>query len=467
MESDTLRTFLAPKSVALIGATEKMGFGYGQTRTLLGTRSGAEVFPINRSQKEIFGQKAYASITEVPRPVELAVLIVPARAVLGVLKECADKGVQAAIIQSAGFAEIGAEGAALQKELTALARQTGLRLIGPNCVGLVNTENGFSTSETIPEAMTPGPIGVIAQSGVFGNILMDRGPDEGVFFSKVITLGNRSDVDEADLIRYLGDDEQTKVVALYLESVGNGRKFLDAVRETVPKKPVVIIKSGRTAAGKAATVSHTGSLSGEDEIYAAAFNQGGVLRAYNIEELFDLAKALAFQPLPKGNRVAVVTTSGSLGAMATDAVSDLGLPMARLAEETIRSVKEGAPPWMNVANPLDLGPSGLFARGVRALTEDPNVDAILAIFIIPWIVMQELAAAGAGQHEFFPELSEYNLEGADKPILVASPGKNEMRAILGEYFGRNVPIFRSPEGAARALAGMVKYRDWQRRHNGR
>ena len=461
MEPDGLKPLFAPKSAALIGATQKMGFGYGQTRTLLQSKkSGAEIFLVSRSQPEVFGHKTYASVSEIPHDVELAVLIVPAPAVLPVLRECAAKGVKAAVVQSAGFAEIGAEGAALQKELTALARQTGLRVLGPNCVGLINTENGFSTSETIPEAMQPGPIGVIAQSGVFGNILMDRGPEEGVYFSKVVTLGNRCDVDESEVIRYLGHDAQTRVITLYLESVQDGPRFIKAVRETSLKKPVVIIKSGRTPAGKAATVSHTGSLSGEDDIYNAAFAQSGALRARGIEDLFDLAKALAHQPLPRGDRVVVVTSSGSLGAMAADDMSDLGLPLADLSADTVSMVKDGAPPWMNVKNPLDLGPSGLFAQGVRAVLQDPNVDAILAIFILPWIVMQELAADGAGAHAFFPDLSAYNLDGASKPFLVASPGKSEMRAALHQAYGEKFPIFRSPEGAARALAGMVRYRKW-------
>ena len=460
MGSDTLKPLFAPETVALIGATEKMGFGYGQTRIMLESRSKAEVFPVSLSQKTVFGHKAYPSISDIPGQVELAVVIVPARAVLPVLKDCAAKGVKAAVVQSAGFAEIGPEGAALQEELTAFARQTGVRLLGPNCVGLVNTESGFSTSETISEALIPGPIGVIAQSGVFGNILMDRGPEEGVSFSKVITLGNRADLGEAEMIRYLGNDNQTRVIALYLESVKDGPGFMSAVREASLKKPVVIIKSGRTSAGKKATVSHTGSLSGDDEIYSAVFTQCGALRVGGVDELFDLSKALAFQPLPRGDRVAVLTTSGSLGAMTADDLSDLGLTMSELSPATVEAVREGAPPWMNVKNPLDLGPSGLYAQGVKALLIDPEVDAILAIFILPWVVMQELMSLGAGANEFFPDPAAYNLAASSKTFLLASPGKGEMREVLKAAFGKSIPIFRSPEGAARALAGMVKYRRW-------
>lgn len=452
-----LKCFFEPDGVALIGATEKMGFGYGQTKTLVDQNLGKRLFLINPSQSTIFGQKAYASILDIPDAVDLAILIVPAGVVATVLRECAARGVKAVIIQSAGFAEIGGEGVKRQEELTAVARETGLRIIGPNCVGLANTSNGFATTETVKEAMKPGPIGIIAQSGVFGNIVMDMGPEEGVYFSKVITLGNRCDVDESELIRYLGQDEQTRVITLYLEGVKDGRRFLAAVKEVAPRKPIVILKGGRTAAGKAATASHTGTLSGEDSIYAGAFAQSGVLRVRDIQELFDLSKSLALLPRPQGSRVAVLTTSGSLGGLTVDVCEDHNLPFAELSEETLQTVREAAPPWMTVKNPLDVGPSGLFAPFLKTLMDDPNVDGVIGIFLIPWMIVDEIRTQGAGAEMFLDGLAECRQWLDKKPFLLSVVGKREMRGIVQKIVGQEVPLISTPENAARVFASLVRY----------
>jgi acetyltransferase len=454
---ERLRSFFEPDRVALIGATEKIGFGYGQTRTMIERHSGDRLFLINPSQPKVFGRQAYPRISDLPCPVDLAVLIVPSRVVLSVLRECAEKGVKAAIVQSAGFAEIGPEGRRLQRELTDLAGLTGLRIIGPNCVGIANTSNGFTTTETTKEAMRPGPVGIIAQSGVFGNILMDCGPEQGVYFSKVITLGNRCDVDESELIRYLLEDSQTRVIALYLESVQNGRRFMDAVRDVVPFKPVVMIKGGRTPAGKAATQAHTGSLSGEDEIYAGALAQAGVIRARDIQELFDLSKSLATQALPRGPNVAILTTSGSLGAMTADTCMDMGIPLASLSPEGVRTLQDEAPPWMNVKNPLDVGPSGLLVNGLHALMEDPNVDGVIAIFVIPWIIVEEILARGLGPEIFYGDLSKVRQWTGKKPLLFSVVGRPELKSVMRQHLGEDIPICSTPENAARTFAAMFHY----------
>jgi len=455
---DDLRFFFEPKSVALIGATEKIGFGYGQTKTLIEQNLGGSLFLVNPSHSTIFGQKAYSRISDIPADVDLAVIIVPSRHVPPVLRECATKKVRAAIVQSAGFAEIGAHGRKLQQELTRIAGETGLRIIGPNCVGLANTSNGFATTETTREAMSPGPIGIIAQSGVFGNILMDCGPDEGITFSKVVTLGNRCDVDESEIIRYLLHDEQTRVISLYLEGVKHGDRFMDAVRKVAPHKPIVILKSGRSALGRSATASHTGTLSSPDDIYEGVFEQSGVLRVQTIQELFDLSKSLALQPIPSGTQIAVLTTSGSLGALTTDMLFDLDLPLAELSADTIQKIRREAPPWMNVKNPLDVGPSGLFARGLKALMEDPKVGGVVAIFVIPWIIISELTASGLGAEQFFADLRECRQWVHQKPLLFVVVGKNEIKKIISGFLGPDIPIISSPENAARVFAKMVKYR---------
>lgn len=455
---ESLRHFFEPDRVALIGATEKFGFGYGHTKTLVDQGLGDRLFLINPSQPMILGKKTYPRISEVPSDVDLAVLLVPSAVVPSVLRECAAKGVKAAIIESAGFAEIGPEGEKIQEELRVIAQKTGLRIMGPNCVGLANTSNGFLTTATTKEAMKPGPIGIIAQSGVFGNIMMDCGPEQGVYFSKVVTLGNRCDVGESEIIRYLGHDEQTRVIALYLEGVQDGGRFQSAVGEVAPHKPIVVLKSGRSPAGKAATASHTGTLSGEEDIYSGAFLQSGVLRVENIQELFDLSKSLALQPIPRGSRVAILTTSGSLGAMTADMCTDLGLPLAQISNETIRAVSDGAPPWMNVKNPLDVGPSGLLVKALRALMRDPNVDSVIGIFLIPWTAVQAFENRGVEVDHLFHELSEFQQEGFDqKPFLFSVVGKRELRAAALRVLGGRIPIISSPENAARALASMVRY----------
>ncbi len=454
---DKLKSFFEPDSVALFGATEKFGFGYGQTKTLVDQNLGDRLFLINPSHSTVFGKKSYPRVSDIPSRVELAVIIVPSGRVPSVLQECAAKGIKAAIVQSAGFAEIGSAGRKLQEQLTDIAGKTGIRIIGPNCVGIANTSNQFATTETTKEAMIPGAIGIIAQSGVFGNILMDCGADEDVYFSKVVTLGNRCDVDESELIRYLKHDEQTRVISLYLEGVHDGKKFLDAIRDVAPHKPIVILKSGRTESGKTATASHTGTLSGEDDIYAAAFNQSGALRVRTIQEFFDLSKSIAQQPIPPGSKAAILTTSGSLGAMTADALADLGLQLAELSADTVSNMRAEAPSWMNVRNPLDVGPSGLFAKGLKALMQDPNVDGVIAIFVIPWVIIEELEAIGIGAEQFFSELSECRQWIGRKPLLFTVVGKWQLKKIMSEILGPDIPLISTPENAARVFARMARY----------
>lgn len=457
MDIEGIKRFFEPNGVALIGATDKIGFGYGQTKTLIMQGLGKRLFLVNPSRSTVFGIPTCQRVSDIPGPVDLAVVIVPARAVPPVLKECASKGIKAAIVQSAGFAEIGPEGRDLQEELTRICRQTGMRIIGPNCVGVANTANGFTTTEATEEAMRPGHVGIIAQSGVFGNILMDWGPDEGVSFSKVATLGNRCDVDESELLLYLGGDEQTRVIAMYLESVADGRRFVEALREVSPKKPVIVLKSGRTPEGKMATASHTASLSGDDQVYDGIFNQLGVIRARDIQELFELAKAFAHQPIPVGSGVAIVTTSGSLGAMAVDSCSELGLEMAPLSARTIEVLKDGAPQWMNVKNPLDVGPSGLFFKGLKALLEEPRVDGVIAIFVIPWLIVKEVESLGAGAQGFLEGFTQCRNWMGRKPVFFTVVGKRELRGRIQGFLGQDVPILSSPQNAARAFWAMKTY----------
>ncbi|HVP79387.1 MAG TPA: CoA-binding protein, partial [Thermodesulfobacteriota bacterium] len=301
-----------------MGARKSFGFGYGIPLFLQKQGWGNRLFLVNPGGGELHGQPVYKRVQDVPSPVDLAIVIVPAEAVPGVMEDVGERGIRNIILETAGFAEIGERGVALQERVKALAMQYGIRVIGPNCVGVVNTENRFCSVEIIEESLTPGPLSIIAQSGVFGNILLDYLPQYGLFVSKAVTLGNRVDVDESDVLDYLDRDSATRVILVYLEGTVNGRRFMESLARVTKKKPVLILKSGRTEAGKQATASHTGSLSGRDNIYGAAFAQAGAIRAESLSQLIDLARVFTTQPLPQGNRLGIITTSGSLGALSTD-----------------------------------------------------------------------------------------------------------------------------------------------------
>jgi acyl-CoA synthetase (NDP forming) len=322
-------------------------------------------------------------VKDVPAEIDLAIVIVPAAAVPQVLEECAQKRVKVVNLQSAGFAEVGAAGAKAQEEIGRLARESGLRILGPNCVGVVNVPGRFATCEVDLDAIRPGGISVVAQSGVFGNVLMDWAPSQDIALGKLATIGNRADLDESDMLEYLRVDPDTKVIVMYLEGVKDGRRFAEAARRASLEKPVLVYKSGETEAGKRATLSHTGSLSGADAIFDGVCRQSGIIRGRDLVELFDMARAFEACPLPKGRRVLVVTGSGSQGAMAADRLVQSGMELAEMTAESVAELRERAPGWMNVGNPLDIGPSGLFALGMKLAMTDSNVDAVIAVPIAP------------------------------------------------------------------------------------
>ncbi|MBW1709008.1 MAG: CoA-binding protein, partial [Deltaproteobacteria bacterium] len=367
-----LKTFFEPQGIVVVGARSTPGFGFGLPLTLLDNGFGDRTHLVNPRGGELHGLPVYKSVAEVPDPVDLAVVIVPAQAVPEVLVQIGERGIVHVIIQSAGFAEIGPQGKVLQNEAKKVVKKYGLKVIGPNCVGVVNTDNRFTTSEVVPEALKPGSLAVIAQSGVFGHNLLDRFNEKGLFISKTVTLGNRMDVNESEVLDYLHKDSATRVISMYLEGAADGRLLTQTLKRVSQDKPVLVLKSGRTAIGRAATASHTGSLSGKDALYEGMFAQTGVTRAKDLGELVGFAQVFSTQPLPRGNRFAIVTGSGSMGALAADAATDAGLVLPTLSESTKAKVKDGAPPWMNVNNPLDVGPSQQFPQALSALMEDPD-----------------------------------------------------------------------------------------------
>ncbi|MEE4354253.1 MAG: CoA-binding protein [Desulfatiglans sp.] len=458
---NTLGPFFEPKGIALIGASKSPGFGYGIPIKLKKQGWGDKLYLVNRSGGEIHQMPVYKTLQDIPGPVDLAIAIVPAHAVPDMLSEIGEHGIRHIIIESAGFSEAGQGGRDLQQKAKEVAEEYGIRVIGPNCVGVVNTENGFTSVEVIEESLSPGNIGIIAQSGAFGNVLLDGMPQRGLSVSKAVTLGNRLDVNESDVLEYLHQDPKTDVVIMYLEGIADGSRFRETVSRVTQDKPVLILKSGRTSAGKAATASHTGSMSGVDALYDAMFAQTGAIRADTLEELIELARVFSSQPLPKGPRLGVVTSSGSMGALATDMAVSLGLNLPAVSQATIDRVMDGAPSWMNIKNPLDVGPSRQFAAAISSLLVDDKIDMVLAITVIPFSVVRMLKPMGLRADSWFGNIAEIRETAPAKPLVVCSVGHRQFIDNMSEIAGEKVPVIDTPEMAAKALGVLWQYSKWK------
>jgi acetyltransferase len=453
----SLQNFFEPQGVVVVGARRSFGFGYGIPLFLQQQGWGNRLSLVNSAGGKLHGQNVYRRVRDVPSPIDLAIVIVPAEAVPGVMEEIGEQGIRSVIIETAGFAEIGETGMALQERVKTIAVQYRMRVIGPNCVGVVNTGNRFCSVELMEESLTPGPLSIIAQSGVFGNILLDHLPQYGLFISKAVTLGNRLDVDESDVLDYLDRDPVTQVIMMYLEGAANGRRLMQSLAHVTRKKPVLILKSGRTEPGKRATASHTGSMSGEDHIYRAAFTQAGAIRAESLSQLIDLARVFTTQPLLKGNRLGIITTSGSLGALATDVAVSSGLTVPPLSSSTLKQAREMSPDWMNVKNPLDIGPSGVYSKLLPMLLADPGIDMVLAIMVIPYVAVRHFKSAGMTAKDWFGDIASIREQYPDKPLLGVVVGHPAYVDDITTLCGRSIPVFTSPEPAAQALAALWSY----------
>ncbi len=350
--------FFSPQSVVIVGASEKKGtVGRAIMENLLARFKG-RIIPVNRKYDSVLGVKCFRDVTQVPCEADLAVIAVPAKVVPEVVEKSSRIGVKAAIVISAGFKEIGEEGAKLEEELVATARRVGVRILGPNCLGIYDAHSGLDTifnpndRQKKPEA---GNVAFISQSGALGAAVLDWLAEAGVGMSKFVSYGNAADIKEWELIEFLARDEKTKVIGAYIEGVEEGRKFLDAVRRAVRAgKPVVILKAGKSEKGMRAVASHTGSLAGRYEVYLAAFKQAGALVVDTLNDFIVALKSLSWLPTPKGRRIAVVTNGGGAGVLATDAVENLGMRIAELSEETRLRLREGLPKAASVSNPVDV-----------------------------------------------------------------------------------------------------------------
>jgi acetate---CoA ligase (ADP-forming) len=454
--------FLAPRSVAVIGASRRRGSVAGELfHNLLAAGFNGPVYPVNPKAAVVQSVLAYKSVLDVPGPVDLAVLALPAPYVVQVAGECAAKGVRAIVVISAGFAETGPEGAQRQRELLAVCRAAGLRLIGPNCLGIVNTDAEVRLDATFgPIVPLPGRVGFLSQSGALGLAIIDYANALGLGLSSFVSVGNKADISSNDLLSFWEQDERTDLVLLYLESFGNPRKFARIARRVARTKPVLAVKSGRSAAGARATSSHTGALlAASDVTVDALFDQAGVIRTDSLAELFDVASLLANQPIPAGRRVGVVTNAGGPGIMCADACEAGGLEVVQLSPRLQARLAEGLPAEAAVANPVDMlasAPPEHYRRTVELVAASGEVDAVIAIFIPPLrtdpaavarAVRDAAAAAGA------------------VPVLSVEMSAHELPA-EADGGGPRLPRYRFPEDAARALVRAVEYATWRQRPEG-
>jgi len=367
---NNISAFFEPTAVAVLGSLKDNGGpGYGAIKNMLDFGFTGKIYPINPSGGEVLGLVAYPSLSEVAGPVDLAMVIIPPPAVPEVIEQCAQKGVKAVIIGSEGFAEASEEGAVLQRQVVDIARRSGLRIIGPNTIGVVNTANGLTTVPyTIGyDKFLKGGIAYCGHSGLVSAHSHPMGP-HAYPLSKICDFGNKCDVNEVDLLSYLADDPETKVIVMHLEDVKDGRKFVETARKAVAKKPVLIFKPGRSEAGARAAASHTGSLAGDDRVYDAAFKQAGILRANNWREFWEIPRVFASQPLPQGNRVAVISISGGGGLVAVDAAAEAGLAIATFTDDTVGKLAKLSPRL--ASNPVDFGPLITVGDDPLAITEE-------------------------------------------------------------------------------------------------
>jgi len=456
LNNSNLDFFFNPKTVAIIGASESLKFGYTMTNYLL--NSSFKTYPVNISKENIFGYKAYKAISDIPDQIELAIIIVPNDNVLDAIKDCVKSKVKGIIIETAGFEETGIEKYVLiQREIEKIARITNIRIIGPNCVGITNFNNKFTTTDVeFDKLIEGGSISIIAQSGVLGNVVVDWASSQKIAFAKSITLGNKVDVDEIDMLEYLEKDPYTKVITVYLEGIKKGTQLLETLRKV--SKPVIVLKNGRSEAGTNAIKSHTGSIAGDFKIFESLFKQiPGVFQVENFYEMFDIAQIFSTQPLPSGKNIAIITASGSLGSLACDQIEQNGLKLAQLQQSTIETMKQYSPNWTSVRNPVDLGPSmfATFKPALTALMNDKNVNAILYIFAVPQKPLEQFSLT------MIPHFRIINnfVSQFKKPVIICVFGSRwTFDYILKDSTKYNIPVITRTDHAIKALKMMYDFK---------
>jgi acetyltransferase len=447
-----LNAFFEPASVAVIGAsTDPAKLGYSVVQNLVegGFAQKGKVYPINPKADEILNLKAYPSVMDVSEPIDLAVIVIPYKLVPMALEECGKKGISAVIVITAGFREAGVEGLEREQDLLDIAKEYNIRLIGPNCLGVIDTYTPLNASFS---AGTPpkGPMAFMSQSGALGTAILDWAQAGRLGLSKFVSLGNKADVSEIDLLKTWVNDEESKVILMYSEGLSRGEEFINTAREVTRSKPVVAIKSGVTQSGSRAVSSHTGSLAGSEQAYQAAFRQAGVLRAESMEEMFDMALALGYQPLIKGDQIGIVTNAGGPGILATDALERNGMTLARLELDTVRALQDFLPIAASSANPVDVlgdARSDRYAFAIQKVADDPNVDGVMVI-LTPQ-AMTEVEDTAKSICEVANQ--------TDKTVLACFMGEATVGQGIDILTRSGVPNYSFPERAALSFKAMSDY----------
>jgi len=463
--ASSLDFIFKPRSVAVIGASTREGsVGHALFRNVLMNDFTGMVFPVNMRATSVLGVKAYESVLQIPDEVDLAVLVVPALAVPATLAECGQKKVKGAIVISAGFKELGPTGAQLELAVRDRARKYGIRLIGPNCFGMINCSPDVRLNTTFGRVMPHfGNIAFISQSGAVGVNALEYAESQELGFSKFISIGNKADINECDLLSYLKDDPDTDVIALYLEDLADPPQFMHIAREIASHetrpKPILAIKSGRTTEGAQAASSHTGALAGSDAAYDAFFAQARILRVDTINELFAKAAALAYQPVPRGPRVAILTNAGGVGIMGTDACIRNGLEMAQLSPATRKELKKRLPVTASTGNPVDIigdADEKRYRAALELMVADENVDGLIPMWT-PTLMAEAVDIANV--------IADIGSR-SDKPILACIQTMGNSADIRKALLHDHIPHYQFPENAARAMAAMAEFGEWSRRPQG-
>src|SRR5215471_2849396 len=439
-----------PRTVAVIGATEKQA-SVGRTvlRNLLDQPFGATIFPVNPGRANVLGVRCYPSVAAIGETVDLAIVITPAATVPTVLQECENAGVLGAIVISAGFAELGAEGKERERQIHEVLARGRMRLIGPNCLGVMNPRTGLNATFAQANAL-PGNIAFLSQSGALCTAILDWSRRENVGFSGFVSVGSMLDVNWGDLIYHFGDDAYTSSILIYMESIGDARSFLSAAREVALRKPIIVIKPGQSEAARKAAVSHTGAMTGADEVFEAAFRRCGILRVATIGELFDMAEVLGKQPRPRGPRLAIVTNAGGAGVLATDALLSNGGQLASLSAQTQATLNQLLPEAWSHNNPVDtLGDCGpeIYVKALETVAADANCDAVLSI----------LAPQGMSEPEKSAGLLSKISDSLQKPLLASWMGGSRMQMAADVLNEHRIPTFEYPDDAARSFAYMWRF----------
>lgn len=457
----SLHAILRPRSVAVIGASRKRGTIAAEVfQNLLRTGFPGAVYPVNPHADVVQSVRAYRSVREIPDAVDLAVIVVPAAQVLAAVEACGEKGVRGVLVITAGFGETGEAGRKVERQILAVLRRYGMRMVGPNCLGVLNADPEVALNATFSPTFPPhGGVAFSSQSGALGLAILEQAKELGVGIAAFVSMGNKADVSGNDLLTYWEDDPAISVILLYLESLGNPGKFMEIARRVSRKKPIAVVKSGRTEAGARAASSHTGSLAGMDVAVDALLGQAGVIRTDTIDELFDVAMLLDNQPVPRGRRVAILTNAGGPGIMASDACENRGLEVAHIEGGTQAALRAFLPPEASVKNPVDMiasASSDSYERALRILLDAPEVDAVLVVFVTPLVTEASDVAAAI-------------LRGAantDKTVLTCFMGRHGVPEAVSSLRAKRFPSYTFPESAAAALAHVARYGEWLARPDG-